>query len=54
MAQIYILNIINMEAEISKLLEWAIKELYEIELWDISLNEVPKKQFGDLSFNCNY
>ena len=52
MAQIYILNIINMEAEISKLLEWAIKELYEIELWDISLNEVPKKQFGDLSFNC--
>jgi len=41
-----------MQKEINKILKLAIKELYDIEVADLSLNDVPKKQFGDLSFNC--
>ncbi|MBT3726827.1 hypothetical protein HOG21_03885 [bacterium] len=41
-----------MEEEIIKIIKSAIKKLYNIEQVEISLNPVPKKQFGDLSFNC--
>ena len=41
-----------MQEKIIEILKWAIKKLYNIEISELLLKEVPKKQFGDLSFNC--
>jgi arginyl-tRNA synthetase len=41
-----------MEEKIILFIKAEIKKLYNLEIEDISLNEVPKNKFGDLSFNC--
>ncbi len=41
-----------MEQGIIWAIKKAVKEIYNIEISEVLLKDVPKKQFGDLSFNC--